>query len=211
MISPACVLVRKLISASANHPEVIGEHAERRAAQQRIAGVAVAAVIGIFLLLQVAFDDWRLATISFLTLPAALAGGVLAVAFVGGASISLGSLVGLLAVLGIAVRNTIMLIDHYRHLEQHEGEIFDIGLVLRGSRERIAPILMTALTAALALMPFVLFGDIPGHEFGNPMAIVILGGLVTATLLNLFAIPVLYLRFGGSKPVETSPEPGPAS
>jgi Cu/Ag efflux pump CusA len=145
-----------------------------------------------------------------LTLPAALVGGVLA-ALLSGGILSVGSLVGFLTVLGIAARNGIMLIDHYRHLEQHEGETFGLGLVLRGARERLAPILMTALTTALALVPFVLFGNIPGHEIEHPMAIVILGGLVTATLLNLFVIPVLYLRFGESGPVEASPEPSPAS
>ena len=110
--------------------------------------------------------------------------------------LSLGSLVGFLAVLGIAARNGIMLISHYQHLEHVEGMEFGPDLVVRGAKERLAPILMTALACALALLPLVVAGSIPGHEIEHPMAIVILGGLVTSTLLNLFAMPFLYLRFG---------------
>ena len=156
---------------------------------------AIAAALGIFLLLQVSFRSWRLATISFLTLPMALVGGVLA-AFLSDGIISLGSLVGFLTVLGVAARNGIMLISHYQHLEEHEGEPFGPNLVLRGARERLAPILMTALASALALLPLVLAGQIPGHEIENPMAVVIMGGLITSTLLNLFVVPSLYLAFG---------------
>ncbi|MHC4070982.1 MAG: efflux RND transporter permease subunit [Planctomycetota bacterium] len=189
------------------YPEILGEYAERQAAQRRILVLAISAVIGIYLLLQAAFDSWRLASLSFLALPAALVGGLLAV-YVGGGIISLGSLVGFLTVLGIAARNGIMLLNHYQHLEEHEGETFGPRLVLRGARERLAPILMTALTTALALLPLVIAGDIAGHEIERPMAIVILGGLVTSTLLNLFVIPALYLRFG-SRPESVGPSPKP--
>jgi CzcA family heavy metal efflux pump len=177
------------------HPEILGEFAERQAVQQRLLVITIAALIGIYLLMQAAFDSWRLASLSFLALPAAVMGGVLAVYLTTGV-VSLGSLVGFLTVLGIAARNGILMINHYQHLEQQEGETFGRQLVLRGSRERLAPILMTALTTALALLPLVLAGDIAGHEIEHPMAIVILGGLVTATLHNLFMIPILYLRFG---------------
>jgi Cu/Ag efflux pump CusA len=132
-------------------------------------------------------------------------GGALA-ALAGGGSLSLSALFGLLAVLGIAARNGVLLISHCRRLEQ-EGQAFGPGLVLRGARERLAPMVMTALTTGLALLPFVLFGDIPGHEVVRPMAIVILGGLVTSTLLNLFVIPTLYLRFGARPEPETSSLP----
>ena len=94
-----------------------------------------------------------------------------------------------------------MLINHYQHLERFEGEPFGPELVLRGARERLSPILMTALATGLALVPLVVAGDIPGHEIEYPMAIVILGGLVTSTLLNLFVVPSLYLRFGRSAKV----------
>jgi Cu/Ag efflux pump CusA len=123
----------------------------------------------------------------------ALVGGILA-ALASGGIVSLGSLVGFFTVLGIAVRNGILLINHYQHLEQHEGETFGPALVLRGARERLSPILMTALATALALLPLAMVGDIPGHEIEHPMAVVILGGLVTSTLLNLFIVPALYLR-----------------
>jgi len=177
------------------HAEVLGEYAEREAAQNRMLVVALTAVLGIFLLLQAAFGSWKLASLAFLALPTALSGGVLA-AFIGGGSISLGSLVGFLAVLGIAARNGIMLILHYQHLEQTEGQPFGYDLVLRGARERLAPIVMTALATGLALVPLVVAGNAPGHEIGQPMAVVILGGLVSSTFLNLFLVPALYLRFG---------------
>jgi Cu/Ag efflux pump CusA len=89
-----------------------------------------------------------------------------------------------------------MMISHFKHLEEEEGEKFGPALVKRGARERIAPILMTALTTGLALVPIAFAGPIPGHEIEHPMALVILGGLVTSTLLNLLVVPTLYLRFG---------------
>jgi len=177
------------------HAEILGENAEREAAQSRLLIFAVVAIIGIFLLLQAPLRSWRLATLSFITLPMALVGGVVAV-FMSGGIVSLGSLVGFFTVLGIVARNGIMMVSHYQHLEEHEGETFGPALVMRGSKERLAPILMTALTTGLALVPLVIFGEIPGAEIEYPMGIVILGGLVTSTLLNLFVVPALYLRFG---------------
>ena len=156
------------------------------------------AVGSVFLLLQACYGTWRLAALSFFTLPSALVGGVLAV-FASSRVISLGSLVGLLTVLGIAARNGILLISHYQHLEKYERETFGLRLVLRGSRDRLSPILMTTLATGLALVPLVVLGDIPGHEIEHPMAVVILGGLVTSTVLNLFLMPALYLAFGHSR------------
>lgn len=179
------------------HAEVLGEYAERQAAEQSMVYLAVAAGIAILILLQVAFGRWRLAILSFVTLPSALVGGLLA-AYVGGGVISLGSLVGFFTVLGIAARNGILMISHFQHLERHEGMTFGRELVLRGAKERLAPILMTTLAAGLALVPMVVFGEIPGNEIEHPMAVVILGGLFTSTLLNLFLMPALYLRFGQS-------------
>jgi hypothetical protein len=102
-------------------------------------------------------------------------------------------------VFGIAARNGILMISHFQHLEQEEGEAFGPSLVLRGAKERLAPILMTASATGLALVPLAVAGSIAGHEIEHPMAIVILGGLVTSTLLNLFVLPSLYLRFGKSR------------
>jgi Cu/Ag efflux pump CusA len=180
------------------HAEVLGAYQERQAAQTRLLIFGIAAALGVLLILQTAFGSWRLALLAFFTLPSALVGGVLA-AFMTGGILSLGSLVGFFTVFGIAARNGIMLINHYQHLEWHEGEPFGPGLIVRGARERLAPILMTALAAGLALVPLVISGDIPGHEIEHPMAIVILGGLITSTVLNLFIVPSLYLRFGKSR------------
>ena len=179
--------------------EVLGEYAERQAAQRRLLTFSVAAVIGVFFLLLTSFRSWRLATLSFLTLPSALVGGALAVYLADGV-ISLGSLVGFFTILGIAARNGIMMINHFQHLERHEGETFGPGLVVRGARERLSPILMTTLACGLAIVPLVIAGNIPGNEIEHPLAIVVLGGLVTSTLLNLFVVPSLYLRFGRSQP-----------
>jgi Cu/Ag efflux pump CusA len=180
------------------HAELLGEYKERKAAAHRlfIFGIGVALVI--FALLQASFGSWRLATLSFFTLPIALVGGALA-AFLFGRTLSLGSLVGFYTVFGIAARNGILMINHFQHLERHEGQVFGPALVLRGARERLSPILMTSLATGLALLPLVIAGRIPGHEIEYPLAIVILGGLVTSTLINLFLVPSLYLRLGRPK------------
>ncbi|HEY0373750.1 MAG TPA: efflux RND transporter permease subunit [Amnibacterium sp.] len=180
------------------HAELLGEYSEREAAQGHLASIAIIAGLAILLLLQVAFGSWRLATLIFLTLPVALVGGVLA-AYIGGGVVSLGSLVGFFTVFGIAARNGILLINHCQHLEQHEGMPFGPALVLRGAKERLSPILMTSLATGLAVVPLVALGDRPGHEIEYPLAIVILGGLASSTLLNLFVVPSLYLRFGHSR------------
>jgi Cu/Ag efflux pump CusA len=177
------------------HAELLGEAAERQAASQRLLLFAIWAVLAILLLLQAAFRVWRFAWMLMLTLPMALAGGVIA-AYFGVGSISLGALIGFYTVLGIAVRNGIMMISHLQHLEREEGVEFGPELVLRGAKERLSPILMTALATGLAILPLALSGDRPGQEIEHPMAIVILGGLLTSTMLNLFVVPFLYLRFG---------------
>jgi CzcA family heavy metal efflux pump len=184
------------------HPELLGEYKERRATLGRMLVFGIAAAIGIFLLLQAAFGSWRLATLSFVSLPATLVGGVLAAFAAGG--ISLGALIGFLAVFAIAARNGVTLIGHYQRLQQDEGEPFGPALVLRGARERLAPILLTALTTALALTPLVVSGRSAGQEIAQPIAVVILGGLVSATLINLFVVPALYLRFGSRPNPPTS-------
>ena len=177
------------------YPLLLGEYAERQAVQARLYTFAVVAAVIILLLLQVSFKSWKLALLAFVVFPTALVGGIIA-AYLGGGILSLGSLVGFLTVLGIAARNGIMMISHFQHLELYEGQSFGPDLILRGARERLMPILMTALTTGLALLPLVIAGDIAGHEIEFPMAVVILGGLFTSTLLNLLIIPILYLHFG---------------
>lgn len=185
------------------HAEVLGEFKEREAAQNKLLLAGSIAVLAIFFLLFTSFNNWRMTFLTFFTLPWALVGGALA-AYVSSGIISLGSMVGLLTILGIATRNGIMMISHFQHLEEQEGEAFGPELVIRGARERIAPIIMTALTTGLALLPLIIAGDIPGQEIEYPMAIVIMGGLITSTLLNLLVVPTLYLRFGKSKAMATT-------
>jgi Cu/Ag efflux pump CusA len=180
------------------HAELLGEFKERQDAQSRMLLFGIGAAAIIFLLLQASFRSWRLATLSFLTLPMALVGGALA-AYIGGGILSLGSLVGFFTVFGIAARNGILMINHFQHLEEEEGEVFGPKLVLRGARERLAPILMTTLACGLALVPLVVAGSVPGNEIEHPLAVVVVGGLVTSTLLNLFVVPALYLRFAKGK------------
>ncbi|MEX2555292.1 MAG: efflux RND transporter permease subunit [Actinomycetota bacterium] len=181
--------------------ELLGEYTERQAAQTRLFGWAIVAAIGIFMLLMVSFGSPRLATLSFLTLPMAMVGGILTVYF-GGRVLSLGSLVGFFTVLGVVARNGIMMISHFQHLERFEGESFGPALVLRGAKERLSPIMMTTLTTGLALVPLLVTGQIPGQEIEYPMALVIIGGLITSTLINLFVVPSLYLRFARGRRVQ---------
>ena len=180
------------------YPAVLGEAAEREAAEDRMASFALAIAVGILLLLQAAFRSWRLALTFFLALPAALAGGVLG-ALLDGGTVSLGSLIGFIGVLAIAVRQGIMLVTHYQYLEDHGGEPFGPGLVARGTRERFAPILTTALTTAGAMLPLVVLGKVAGLEIVHPIAVVILGGTVTATVFSLYIVPALYATFGGRR------------
>jgi CzcA family heavy metal efflux pump len=180
------------------HAEVIGESTELNAAQSRLGLFGIGAAILIFLLLQAAFSSLRLAALTFVLLPMALVGGVLAV-WLGDGVLSLGSLVGFLTVFGIAARNGILMVSHFQHLEREEGLAFGPELVMQGAKERLAPILMTASATGLALVPLAVAGSLPGHEIEHPMAIVILGGLITATLMNLFVLPSLYLRFGRTR------------
>jgi CzcA family heavy metal efflux pump len=175
--------------------ELLGEYQARAENQRQLLAISIVAVLGIALLLYIDFRSLRLTLLVLFTLPFALLGGVVATAATGGV-LSLGSLVGFITVLGIAARNGIMLISHYRHLQQEEGMTFGRALMLRGAEERLGPILMTALAAGLGLLPLALSGSKPGYEVEYPMAVVILGGLFTSTLLNLLVLPVLFERYG---------------
>jgi Cu/Ag efflux pump CusA len=177
------------------HSEVLGEYQARAESQRRLLALGIVSLVSILLVLHVDFGSGRMVALVALTIPFALIGGVASVFLTGGV-LSLGSLVGFVTVLGIAARNGIMLISHYRHLEVEEQVPFGRELVIRGAEERLSPILMTALVTSLALVPIVLGGDRSGHEIEHPMAVVILGGLVTSTVLNIFLLPAIYLRFG---------------
>jgi CzcA family heavy metal efflux pump len=182
------------------HPEVLTAQGQP---EGRLISIAIAVAVGILLLLQAAFGSWRLALLCFLTLPLAVVGGLLA-ALADGGTLSFGSYLGLFAVFGLATRSSVLLIDRYRLLEERDDEGSRPQLVLRGAVDRLAPVLMTATATALVLLPLALMGPVPGLEIVQPMAVVILGGLVTSTLLPLFVLPAAYLRLG------PSPEPSPS-
>jgi Cu/Ag efflux pump CusA len=182
---------------------VYGGQFESAAAAARTIGLLTVAVIaGIFLLLIVAFGSVRNSLLMLINLPLALIGGVLAVALSSGV-ISIAALVGFITLFGIATRNGILMVSHFEHLMREEGRSLGTAVV-QGSVERLAPVLMTALCAGLALVPLVLAGDEPGNEIQAPMGLVILGGLLSSTLLNMIVVPVLFQRFGRS-PVTTTP------
>ncbi len=178
-----------------HYPKILGEFTEQQDAQTRTFGLGIAALIGIFLLLQAALRSWSLALIAFLAIPAAVAGGVLAGAASGGV-ITLGSIVGFFAVVGIAARNSILLINHYQRLEGEDGVPFGLDLVLRGARDRLSAILASSAAIIAALLPIVFYGRIAGLEIVQPTAIVIIGGVIASTLVTLFVIPALYLVIG---------------
>jgi multidrug efflux pump subunit AcrB len=177
------------------HPEVLGEYVERLDVQQGLIGVTLAALIGIYLLLQAHFRSWLLAFIAFLALPASVGGGMLGVLLSSGV-ISLGSIVGFLAVLGIAARNSVVLVDYYQQLEREQGMQFGTELILHGARECLLPILASSAAVIAAFLPVIVFGQVPGLEIMQSMAIVILSGLLASTLFTLLVVPTLYLVIG---------------
>jgi CzcA family heavy metal efflux pump len=190
------------------HAEVRGEPSAESDARTLMIGAGVAAGIAVFLLLQAAFGSWRLAGLMFLALPAGLAGGVAAVAMAGD-DVSLASLVAFAALLAVAARNGILLFARYRRLEDDEGVSFGRELVVRGARDRVVPVVLTALATVLALLPLLTTGSRAGQELAHPIAVILLGGLVTTTALSLFVMPALYLRFGHRRLAARGREPGP--
>lgn len=191
---------------SGYHPEILGEYAERQKSQTHLYNLMLLSLLGIYLILYADFKSYRIASLILLSLPFALSGCIIA-AWLTGGILSLGSLVGFVTVLGVAARNAIMLISHYRHLQKEEGEEFSVSMISRGALERLTPILMTAAAAALALLPIIIGGNKPGHEIEYPMAIVIVGGLITSAILNLFLLPFIYWKFGKNrKKISTSSE-----
>lgn len=192
-------LSRPGLLPAGTHAELSGTATAQRDAERELLLHSLLAAAVITLLLWLAFAEPRRLLLVLANLPFALVGGVVAVAATG-ASLSLGSLVGFVTLFGIATRNAVMLVSHFDHLVTREGAEWGGATVLRGAGERLGPILMTAGVTGLALLPLALGSGDPGREIEGPMAIVILGGLVTSTLLSLFVLPVLALgfaRFGG--------------
>ena len=177
------------------YPVFTGTAEAQAQSQQEILVSSIIAGVAILLLLAMAFHNVRNLMLVLANLPFALAGGVLAIFFSGG-WLTLGSLVGLVTLFGISTRNSIMMISHFEHLVTAEGESWGLETALRGAAERLLPVLMTALVAALGLLPIAIGSGDPGREIEGPMAIVILAGLVTSTALNLLVLPTLALRYG---------------
>jgi CzcA family heavy metal efflux pump len=165
------------------------------AARQELAFHSAVAAVVIVLLLSIVFRSTRNMLLVLVNVPFALAGGVLAAVLSGG-SLSVGSLVGFVSLFGISARNSILMISHYEELVANEGVVWGLEAAIRGATERLVPILMTALVVALGLLPIALGSGEAGKEIEGPMAVVILGGLVTSTALNLLALPTLALRYG---------------
>jgi Cu/Ag efflux pump CusA len=172
-----------------------GASEARAKAQSELFFNSALAAVGIILLLAIVFGSTRTLLIVLANLPFALVGGVLAV-FANGGWLSVGSLVGFVTVFGITTRNTIMLVSHYKRLVTVEGRPWNLETAVRGASERFVPIVMTALVSALGLLPIALGNGDPGKEIEGPMATVILGGLASATVLTLFVLPTIALRFG---------------
>ncbi len=198
---------RKAVAARVNLPAGVytvfsgAAEAQARATQQLLLHSAIAGV-GILLLLVIVFGNWRNLLLVLINLPFALVGGVLAVYLTtrfgeaGEGGLTIGALVGFVTLFGITTRNSIMMISHFEHLVREEGQVWGWETALRGASERVIPILMTALVTALGLLPLALGSGEAGREIEGPMAIVILGGLLTSTVLNLLVLPTLALRYG---------------
>ncbi|MBS1616572.1 MAG: efflux RND transporter permease subunit [Bacteroidetes bacterium] len=173
-----------------------GQAESQQQATRLIMVLSIFALLGIFLVLYSHFKSWRMALQIMLNIPLALVGSVVAVLLTGG-TFSVATLVGFITLTGIASRNGIMMISHYIHLVEHEGEFFGKKMIIRGSLERLVPVLMTALVAALALIPLTLDPTASGKEILYPVATVILGGLVSSTLLDMIVTPVVFWKWGG--------------
>jgi CzcA family heavy metal efflux pump len=172
-----------------------GQFESQRSASRLIGLLSIASLVGMFLVLYSHFRSTAVALQILLNIPLALVGAVAAVLLTGGV-LSVATLVGFITLCGIAARNGIMMISHYIHLMKEEGETFGEAMIVRGSLERLVPVLMTALTAALGLIPIALSAGQPGKEILQPMAIVILGGLWSSTLLDIVVTPAVFFKFG---------------
>jgi len=194
------------------HAVLLGDHADSRATLLRVLAVSLAALLGIFLLLQAAFGSWRLGAAAFVALPFALLGGVAAAAIDTG-TLSLGAAAGLVLVLGLAARGTVLLVRHFQRLRD-DGAEPGPALVLRGTRERIGGLLAPLAATAVFFLPAAFFGPAAGLEIVQPTAVAVLGGLVTAAVLIAFVVPVVYLVFGagaGGRVSDDALEPEPAT
>jgi Cu/Ag efflux pump CusA len=172
-----------------------GQFESQQAASRVILLLGVVAILGIFLLLLAALKSWRLSLQVMVNIPLAFVGGVVSLKLAG-LDLSNAAMVGFITLFGIAARNGIMMLTHYVHLMKEEGQAFSEAMILRGTQERLSPVMMTAISAALGMVPFALAGGTAGKEIMHPVAVVLLGGLVTSTLLDQVVTPALFWRFG---------------
>ncbi|MFP5248162.1 MAG: efflux RND transporter permease subunit, partial [Thermoanaerobaculia bacterium] len=172
-----------------------GQFQASQEATRTLSLLTIFSLIAIFFLLIKALGDWRSALQVMINIPLALIGAVIALLLSGGV-FSVATLVGFISLVGITSRNGIMMISHYLHLMREEGENFTEEMIIRGSLERLVPVMMTALTAGLSLVPFILAADAPGKEILHPLAVVVLGGILTSTLLDQLVTPAVFYKFG---------------
>ncbi|MFO0796087.1 MAG: efflux RND transporter permease subunit [Gemmataceae bacterium] len=197
--------IERVVSSDVTLPEGYsveygGQFQSQKEATRLITVLSAVSVVGMFFVLYMLFPSGRIVAQILTAVPTAFVGGVFALVL-SGQTLTVASLVGFISLGGIAARNGILLVTHYLHLMRHEGEKFDEKMVLRGSLERLSPVLMTALTAGIALVPLVVVGQEPGREILYPVATVILGGLVTSTFCEFLIRPGLFLRFSGNDAV----------
>ena len=181
--------------SSGNYLEFTGEAEANAQSREDLIVHSLLAGVAIFLMLYIAFGRLRNLLLTFANLPFALIGGVLAALFTGG-WLSLGSLVGFVTLFGITLRNSIMMVSHFQHLVDSENCVWNLETCIRGASERLPSVLMTALVTALGLLPLAIGSGEPGREIEGPMATIIVGGLVTSTMLNLLILPAIMLHFG---------------
>lgn len=172
-----------------------GQFQASQEATRTLSVLTMFSLVAIFFLLIKALGDWRSALQVMINIPLALIGAVIALLLTGGV-FSIATLVGFISLVGITSRNGIMMISHYLHLMREEGEGFTEEMIIRGSLERLVPVMMTALTAGLSLIPFVLAADAPGKEILHPLAVVVVGGILTSTLLDQIVTPAVFYKFG---------------
>ena len=194
--------LKQVAFPSEYHAELVRDYTREQEAETRLLGFGLAAAVGIFLLLQAAFVSWRIAVIAFAMLPIALAGGVLA-AWMDGSEATLATAAGLLAVLLITLRNNVKLFGRFRRLRTDDGLQLGPELVARGAMDAVASTVIAAVTIAILLLPAIVVGNIAGLELLHPMAVVVVGGLVTSLAATLLLLPALYLRFAPRR----EPEP----
>ncbi len=190
--------LEQLQLGSGNYFEITGEAQENAKSREDLIAHSTIAIAGVLLMLYIAFGTLKNLSLTLLNLPFALIGGVIAASLHGG-WISIGSLVGFVTLFGITLRNSIMLISHYQHLVDYEGHTWNLETCILGASERLPSILMTALVAGLALLPIAVGSGEPGKEIEGPMAMIIIGGLFTSTILNLLILPTVLLNFGDFK------------